>query len=94
MTNVLTGIFVLMVIVLGFGAVWMITMNGSTSASVEDSFGNTPSPEQVQASDQAAGLAVQSNGIIPAAFFLSLLVVIAAAFMWFGKSGPNRSSKY
>ncbi len=87
MNGPLAMIFVVFVIVLGIGACWGITAQGSATDPLQDSFGDSPADTIVQQDSKLAGLAVTTMPVSSIAFLISICVVLAIAFVWFWKNG-------
>jgi predicted small integral membrane protein len=94
MANLVAMIFVVLVMVLGIGACWVIAANGATSGTATDTFGNTPSADTVAQDAAASDLAVKSMPVLLIAFFIMVCVILVAAFVWLWKTGKTKASKY
>jgi hypothetical protein len=94
MANLIAGIFVIMVIVLGIGACWAIAASGAATPTPTDSFGDTPPAATVAQNAASSDLSVASMPILIIAFFIMICVVLVAAFSWLWKTGKSKASKY
>ena len=94
MANLVAIIFVVMVMVLGIGACWVIAANGSATSTPTDTFGNTPPANTVTHNTASSGLAVASMPVLIIAFFIMICVILVAAVAWLWKTGTSKASKY
>ena len=90
MSSPLAMLLVVLVIVLGIGAVWAITGQGASTAPVQDSFGDTQSPEVINQTTASSSLAVATMPIIYMAFIIAVCVVLVIAFVWLWRSGKSK----
>lgn len=94
MGNLLTLIFVILVIVLGIGACFAIVASGSATPAPTDTYGDKAPDSVLQQNNQSAHVAVSTMPIIFIAFFIMVCVVLVAAFAWLWKTGKSKASKY
>jgi hypothetical protein len=92
--NLLAMFLVVLIIVLGLGACWAITAQGSATGPVTDSFGNTPPASTMTQDNKSVALAVATMpiGLIP--FIIAICAILVIAFIWFWKTGHTKASKY
>lgn len=94
MNGPLAMILVVLVIVLGIGAVWAITGQGAATGPVHDSFGNTQPGAIINQTNTSANLAVATMPIVYMAFIIAVCVVLVIAFVWMWKTGKSKANKY
>lgn len=94
MGNLIALILVVLVIVMGIGAVFAITANGAATTPATDTFGDTASPDTIAHNNQSSGLAVASMPVMFIVFFIMICVVLVAAVVWLWKTGKSKSSGY
>lgn len=94
MGNLLTLIFVVLVIVLGIGACWAITANGAATATTTDSFGDAPPAQSTTQSEAAGSTAVATMPVLLIGFFVMICVILVASFAWLWNTGKSKASKY
>ena len=94
MGNLISLLFVVLVMVLAIGAVYAITASGSAMDAPTDTFGNTAPAQTVAQNENSSNIAVQTLPVIFIAFFIMICVVLAAGFAWFWKTGKSKASSY
>ena len=94
MSGPLAMLLVVLVIVLGIGAVWAITGQGAATAPIQDSFGNTPSPEVINQTSESASLAVATMPVVYMAFIIAICVVLVISLVWLWRTGKVKGGKY
>ena len=94
MGNLVALIFVVMVIVLGIGACWVITASGASTPTTVDTFGDTPPATSMIQNNASAGVAVESMPVLFIGFCIMICVLLVAAFAWLWKAGRSKASKY
>lgn len=94
MVNLVALIFVVMVMVLGIGACWVIAGSGSATAAPTDTFGDKPPADTQDQNTASSNVAVATMPIMYIGFFIMICIVLVAGFAWLWKSGKSGASKY
>ena len=94
MSNLTAMFLVVMVIVIGIGACWAITANGSTTGINSDSFGNTPPASTIHQDNATGDLATKTMVISYLPFFIAICVIIVSAIAWLYSTGKSKGAKY
>jgi hypothetical protein len=93
MANLLGLIFVVFIIGFGVFACWAIAANGASKTPSVDTFGNTPSPQDVIQNNQSSKLATSTMPVLAVVFIISVCVVIVSTVMWLWKTGNRNTGK-
>lgn len=94
MANLVAMIFVVLVMVFGTGACWMIAASGSATKTPVDTFGDKPPADTISQNTASSSLAVASMPVLVIAFFIMVCVILVAAFAWLWKTGKSKASGY
>lgn len=94
MANLTALFFVVLVIVLGIGACWVITANSATMTTPTDTFGENPPSTTTDHNTASSELAVSSMPVVMVGFFVMVCVILVAVFAWLWKSGKSKPSRY
>jgi hypothetical protein len=94
MGNLLTLIFVMLVIVLGIGACWAITANGAATTAPSDTFGQKPPAQAMNQDNASARTATATMPVLLIGFIIMICVILVASVAWFWNVGKSKPSKY
>lgn len=94
MGNLLSFIFVVLVMIIGIGACWAIAASGSSTTATTDTYGDHPPAATIQQNNASASMAVKTMPVLFIGFFVMICVILAAAVAWLWKTGKSKPSKY
>jgi hypothetical protein len=94
MSALTSTIFVILVIVLGIGGIWIITAHGASTPAIKDSYGNTADANTIHQNNESGSLAIATMPLAMMPFIIVICIVLVIAVAWLWRTGTTKGKKY